>query len=247
MGLIFSGQTDVGKIRSSNQDSIYMNQNLHLYIVADGMGGHNGGDIASQTAVKSIPEYFMKNSSAEPLNLLKSAILYANESILDMARKNKKLQGMGTTIVCMLFRESTLYVANVGDSRAYLINKGQLFQLSRDHSLVYEKLHLGLYTRSEASKDKMKNILVRTVGFDENVEIDIYTYKISKNDIFFICSDGIHSKVSERDILYIINKNIPDPSLATVEITSKTVKDLIDQANNNGGQDNSSVILTVTQ
>ena len=145
---------------------------------------------------------------------------------------------MGTTIVVKYFHENQLYVGNVGDSRCYLINQKKLYQISKDHSLVQEKINLGIYGREEAKKDKMKNVLVKTVGFEAKVDIDVFNYQVLRNDMFLICSDGLHAKVTDHDILYIINSFIPDASKASQDSVEKTVTALIAQANENGGQDN---------
>ncbi len=150
---------------------------------------------------------------------------------------------MGTTVSALMITEKTGYVANVGDSRCYIVSKKQLFQLSRDHSLVQEKINMGIYDRESARKDRMKNVLVRTVGFEPKVEVDIFSYEFHPNEIFLICSDGLHGMVSDHDILHIINEGIPGPEDANEETLEKVVNALVDQANENGGHDNVSVVL----
>ena len=247
MPLIAAGQTDIGMKRKSNQDSIYINVAKNIYVVADGMGGHNGGDIASSIAVSKFPEYVLSNIESESISCLTEGIKYANDKIYEQSAHDPKLKGMGTTIVSLFFKKDTLYVSNVGDSRAYLVNNAKLFQMSKDHSLVQEKLNLGIYNRQNAADDPMKNVLVRTVGYEEEVDIDVFTYKVLRNDIFFICSDGLHGKVSDADIAFLINKYIPDPATVTKDDLEVTVTELIKQANTNGGQDNISVIIIVAQ
>lgn len=245
MPILSSGKTDVGRVRKSNQDSIYLNPQKNLFIVADGMGGHNGGDIASQMAVKFTPEYLLGHMSAEPIESTSKAIEYANKAILKRSRGDELLKGMGTTVVLLYFKANNLFIGNVGDSRAYLVSKGKLFQMSRDHSLVHEKLNMGLYTREEAHNDKHKNILVRTVGYEDQLEVDVFTYKVKRNDIFLICSDGLHGEVSDPDILEIVNRNLPSPDQYSQHNLDKTVEQLIHQACTNGGKDNVSVIMAV--
>ncbi len=247
MGLISSGLSHIGMKRKTNQDAIYLNPKKHLFIVADGMGGHNGGDIASQMATAVIPEFILDNYDQDPIQLQKQAIAFANNSIKKRGEKDKNLVGMGTTVVSQLFRGPYLYTANVGDSRAYLFNNKKVYQLTCDHSLVQEKLNLGFYTREQAGNDPQKNVLVKTVGFESEVEADVFNYKVHRNDIFLSCSDGLHGKVSDSDLVYIINHFIPDPSKATQEQLDHTTQFLIDMANKNGGQDNISVILVVAQ
>ncbi len=247
MGLIATGATDIGRKRKTNQDSFYLSLEKKLFIVADGMGGHNGGDIASQMAVKVMPEYLYQNLTMDPPLLLNASIKESNRSIKNFGETHPELIGMGTTIVSFYFRGQNIYVGNVGDSRAYLINNKKIFQLTRDHSLVQEKLNYGVYTREQAALDPQKNVLVRTVGFEEDVEADVFTYKVVKNDIFLCCSDGLHGKVSDEDMVYIINKLIPDPAVATQEVADKVIETLINLANENGGQDNITAILIIAQ
>lgn len=247
MGLIAAGSTDIGKKRKTNQDSYFLSLEKKLFVVADGMGGHNGGDIASQMAVKALPDYVIANLAMEPDLLLKGSIKETNRAIKQFGESQPELVGMGTTVVSFYFKGQNIYVGNVGDSRAYLINNKKIFQLTRDHSLVQEKLNYGVYNREQAALDPQKNVLVRTVGFEDDVEVDVFIYKVVKNDIFLCCSDGLHGKVSDEDMLYIINKLIPDPSVATQAIADKVIKNLIDLANENGGQDNITAILVIAQ
>lgn len=247
MGLIASGNTDIGQKRATNQDSFYMGPDIRLFVVADGMGGHNGGDIASQMAVKILPEFFKKNLSMDPSELVIKAIKDANRSIKEIGESNPKLAGMGTTIVSFFFQGHNLYIGNIGDSRGYLINQKNIYQLTRDHSLVQEKLNHGVYNREQAARDPQKNVLVRTVGFEDDVEVDLFVYKVNKNDIFLSCSDGLHGKVSDEDILYLINKHIPNPASASQKDADELIQALIGLANENGGQDNITAIIVIAQ
>lgn len=247
MALISSGKTDIGRKRKTNQDSIFLDQKKYLFVVADGMGGHNGGDIASAMAVKYIPEHFAENKNDDIQNVSSNSILYANEKIQSHSKSDPNLKGMGTTVNLLKFKGDTLYVANVGDSRSYLVNNARIYQLSKDHSLVQEKLNLGIYNREMAQKDPEKNVLVRAVGFDTDVEVDVFTYKVSRNDIFLSCSDGLHGKVSDADILFLINKYIPSPAKCTQDEVNQLTDALVTQANANGGQDNISVIVVVAK
>lgn len=249
MGLLVSGLTDIGMKRKTNQDSIYLSREHNFFVVADGMGGHNGGDIASAIAVKVVPETFYQLvDPAKPANKpLQMAINAANKAIYQKGQSDALLEGMGTTIVSLFFAGHSAYVGNVGDSRAYLVNHKRIFQLSRDHSFVQEKLALGVYTREDAAKDPHKNVLSRTVGYEPFVEADVFTYKVSRNDILFICSDGLHGKVSDEDMCFLINKHLSDPSNATQADVDMVVKSLVQQANANGGNDNISVILVLAQ
>ncbi len=247
MGLIASGNTDIGRKRKTNQDSLYLGLERKLFVVADGMGGHNGGDIASQMAVKVLPAYVEKNLSLEPVTLINNSIKESNKSIKDFGESHSDLVGMGTTIVSFFFKGQNIYIGNVGDSRGYLINQKKINQLTRDHSLVQEKLIHGIYDREQAALDPQKNVLVRSVGFEDDIDVDVFVYKVNKNDIFLCCSDGLHGKVSDEDILYLVNKFIPDPTTATQRSADQVIGALIDQANDNGGQDNITAIIIIAQ
>ena len=247
MGIICAGATDIGRKRKTNQDSICLDHTHHFYAVADGMGGHNGGDIASQLSVKVMPEYFEKHAQEDPEVLMKNMIQEVNRAILQKAEENPELHGMGTTVSAIHFKGPQLVIGNVGDSRVYMVNNHHIFQLTRDHSFVQEKLNMGIYTREEAVRDPQKNVLVRSVGFETDLLVDVFHYRICKNDIFLVCSDGLHGKVSDGDILQIVQRNISDPSRCQLTDVEKTVQELIQQANDNGGQDNISVIIAVAQ
>jgi len=247
--LICTGKTHRGKVRKTNQDAIFIDPRNKCFVVADGMGGHKGGDIASQLTVKIFSDHFTRLDRNKPKKTedVQNCILKANRLILEKSGKEQLLKGMGTTIVSMLIEDNKAYFSNVGDSRAYLISQGQLYQLTKDHSLVQEKLNLGIYSRKDAAKDKMKNVLVRTIGFEDNINIDRFEYTISKNDIFLICSDGLYGKVFDKEILEVITGMIPDPSLATTQTLDQTAEALIEKANEYGGNDNISLVLAIAQ
>lgn len=247
MGILCAGATDIGQKRKTNQDSICL-EHAHLFFaVADGMGGHSGGDIASQLSVQVMSDYLKAHPTEDPQSYMKEMFLEVNRAILNKASENPELQGMGTTLSAIQFNGPQLVIGNVGDSRVYMINHKHIFQLTRDHSFVQEKLNMGIYTRMEALKDPQKNVLVRSVGFEEELLVDIFNYRICKNDIFLICSDGLHGKVSDSDILHLVHQGIPNPAQAKIEDVEKTVKELVQLANQNGGQDNISVILAVAR
>jgi serine/threonine protein phosphatase PrpC len=247
MGILCAGATDIGRKRKTNQDSICVDHQHHFYAVADGMGGHNGGDIASQMSVAVMPTFLDQNKSEEPQLMMKNLIQEVNRTILAKANQTPELQGMGTTVSAIYFANQQLVIGNVGDSRVYMINNHNIYQMTRDHSFVQEKLNMGIYTREEAVSDPQKNVLVRSVGFEADVQVDVFNYRICKNDMFMICSDGLHGKVSDGDILHIIQKNITNPANCQLSDVESAVKELIYQANDNGGQDNISVILAVAQ
>ena len=243
MALLASGLTDIGQKRKSNQDAIYLDTEERYFIVADGMGGHNAGDICSKMAIELAPEYIRRHPTGDPSLLSREAIEFAHRHIRERAQADEKLAGMGTTFNGLLFRGSTLYLSNVGDSRCYLINQGSIYQLSRDHSLIQEKINLGLYCRKQAKADTQRSVITRTVGFSESVEVDVYSYKVSRYDMFLSCSDGLHGLVSDADILHIVNANIPKPERTNQVEMDKCIKALVDRANEAGGSDNISALI----
>ncbi|MFG1492449.1 Stp1/IreP family PP2C-type Ser/Thr phosphatase [Halobacteriovorax sp. ZH4_bin.1] len=247
MEIICAGVSDIGRKRETNQDSIYVGNSSKLYVVADGMGGHSGGELASTMAIKYIAEKVkeLKASSTDNSSVLKDSVHYANEKIKNYADAEPSLKGMGTTVVGILFGEDKASIANVGDSRAYVITQGQIFQLTKDHSVIQEKINFGIYTRQQAANDPNKNYLSRTVGFESGIEVDLYDYKPNNGDIFLLCSDGLHGKLSDEDILFIISDMIKKNDELSHQLIHDCAQTLVRQANEHGGQDNISVILAV--
>lgn len=243
MPILYAGNTDIGQKRKTNQDSILISSETGLFMVADGMGGHNGGDIASQTAVATLKELkYDEVEYPDPADFLSHAIKECNAKIFQKAKETPELKGMGTTVVCAFFAKDRLYIANVGDSRAYLFSENQIFQLTRDHSLVQERVRHGIYNRIAARKDPMKNILVRSVGFEESLEIDIFEYKVSPSDTFLLCSDGLYNKMPD-DILISSFQEYNAKHQDTQECLNIMVEDFIKKSNELGGEDNISVIM----
>ena len=246
--IIHAGATDIGRKRKTNQDSICLDPAHHFFAVADGMGGHNGGDIASQMTAALMPPFLTKfKNELEPKDLVSRCIQHVNLEIHRKSDDEPELKGMGTTVAVLYYHGNKVWIGNVGDSRVYMMHNGELFQLTRDHSFVQEKLNMGVYNRKDALLDKQKNVLVRSVGFESEVIVDVFSYQVCRNDLFLICSDGLHGKVSDKDILYILQKNIPLPAQAKNSDLQNAVKELIHQANENGGQDNISVVLSLAQ
>lgn len=235
-------KTDIGRKRTENQDNGTVYPERGLFVVADGMGGHRGGEIASKIAVESIRRYFENHASDSkafnPREVLSHAILSANMNIFRESMENVELQGMGTTTTAILFHGEKLYIGHVGDSRCYLIQPGRIWQLTRDHSLVQEKLRAGLITRDELKTDRMKNVITRSVGFSPDLNVEMYVHEPEPGDVYLLCSDGLSGPLSDPQILEIVNqrlvlKNDPDA----------TVSELIDRANTLGGDDNATAIV----
>ena len=229
---------DVGRKREVNQDYIFVSNeplgNLpNLLIVADGMGGHRAGDFASRYAVESLKEDLANSTEDGPEAMIRKAIQSANQKLIEAARQDARLEGMGTTLVVATVIEHTLYFANVGDSRLYLLHD-TIKQLSKDHSFVQEMVRLGGIDAEEAKHHPDKNIITRAVGAREKVEVDFFEYRLKKGDIILMCTDGLSNMIEDEEMLVIVKS-----SRDIVE----AVERLVERANDNGGNDNIGVIL----
>ena len=231
-------KTDIGRKREVNQDYVFVSDqpvgNIpNLLIVADGMGGHNAGDYASKFVVQVLKKELEKSREDGPRAMLKKAIASANHQLSAESKTDAKLEGMGTTLVAATVIEHTLYFANVGDSRLYLLND-EIRQLSKDHSLVQEMVRLGGLNAEEAKHHPDKNIITRAIGVKEDIEIDFFEYRLKKGDIILMCTDGLSNMVEDEEIFQIVRS-----SRDVVE----AVEQLIERANSNGGKDNIGVIV----
>lgn len=231
-------KTDVGRVREVNQDYVFVSDpplgNLpNLLVVADGMGGHKAGEYASRFAVEAVCESVKGNVQKEPEAIIREAITYANLKLLEAARQDARMHGMGTTLVVATVIDRTLYFANVGDSRLYLLND-DIRQLSKDHSLVQEMVRLGGIRQEDAKHHPDKNVITRAVGAKEKVEIDFFEYRLKKGDIILMCTDGLSNMVEDEEIFRIVKQ-----SRDVVE----TVEQLIERAKDNGGSDNIGVVV----
>ncbi len=228
-------QTDVGLKRANNEDCFLMDPDLGLYIVADGMGGHSGGEVASHMAVKTIRDVIIdsyeKDAGIKPTDLLTRAYAAAGIAIFEKSLSDGELKGMGTTLVVALIRDQKIYVANVGDSRAYLLNTSGMWQMTEDHSLVNEQIKAGMLKDENKAKFS-KNIITRSVGFERATNCDILERSLSPEDSYVICSDGLTGMVGDREIYAIAQETAPD----------KVVSELIKEAKNKGGLDNVTVM-----
>ena len=231
--------TDVGQKREINQDYIYVSAdpvgNLpNLFVVADGMGGHNAGDYASSHGVNTLVEQIRKDANYNPVKVIRYAIEAANTELLNSASGNESLQGMGTTMVVCTIVGQYAYVANIGDSRLYLIRKGQAIQITKDHSYVEEMVERGRMRRGSAEYARSKNIITRAVGIDSQVSADFFEADLMPGDRFLLCSDGLSNMVDDDEIAGIAG--------GAGELSDLTEK-LVSVANRHGGRDNISVIL----
>ncbi len=227
--------SDKGLKREGNQDSYLVDERLGLFIVADGVGGHQGGEVASALAVETVREVVghPKAHKFSAKEVLYQAFEEASHRIFDRATAELKLNGMGTTMVMGLIRDNKLFVANVGDSRCYLYRKPHIWQVTEDHSLINEQIRLGLLTEEQAKKTIGKNVITRSVGFERDVFPDVLEREISSGDIFLLCSDGLSGMVTDNLMCQIFNQCAID------EVTPK----MIEQALEHGGDDNVTVLV----
>lgn len=232
-------KTDIGRKRQINQDFVFSTDEAvgrlkNLYIVADGMGGHNAGDFASKYTVETVVREIKGSIEVKPFRILGKAIRVANEMLRQRAREDSDLYGMGTTIVVATTENHQLEIANVGDSRLYLLSKEGLRQITRDHSLVEEMVRMGGMAPEAARNHPDKNIITRAVGARDSVEVDFFTEELKPGDVVLMCSDGLTNMVSDSEIEAILK--------GEGSLEEKT-RILIDSANKNGGKDNIAVLL----
>ncbi len=232
------GQTDVGLKRDNNQDSILVDKKLQLFVVADGMGGHRGGEVASAIAVETMQEVFEdeldEKKSFNPRELLKKAYKEASRRIyVKSTRDNPDLMGMGTTMVAAFAHKGRVYFGNVGDSRAYLFHDNNFWQLTEDHSLINEQIRHGVVDPNNPESFVGRNVITRSVGFEEIVDVDVVEREVTAGEIYLLCSDGLSGLVSNEKIAEIIKSYPP----------AEAVAKCIQEAKKEGGDDNISVII----
>lgn len=230
--------TDIGKKRKLNQDFVYSSErpvgNLpNVFIVADGMGGHKAGDIASRCTVQTMIEEIEKSDEKEPVIILRTAIERANDNIRRLADEDENLAGMGTTVVAATYEAGKLLVANVGDSRLYIVGQ-EIRQITRDHSLVEEMVRMGGIDREAARNHPDKNIITRAIGAAATVEVDFFQVELQDKEMILMCSDGLTNMLEDEEIRMILQ--------GQRDIVEKA-EELVKAANNNGGKDNIAVVL----
>jgi serine/threonine protein phosphatase PrpC len=246
--IVSSGLSDVGRVRTNNEDSFRIVEALNLFILSDGMGGEAHGEVASAMAVDVINKYCeseKEDSGATVLDevpatlssrtrRLKNAVAQANFQIFQAAQKNPEQRGMGATITALWLKDTLLSIAHVGDSRAYLLRSGNLQQLTNDHSLVAEQVRRGLITPQQAEESEMQSVLLRALGAHPEVEIDVDEVAIIPRDVLLLCSDGLTRMVTEPEIA---------GALQAETVPAAAAERLIALANENGGIDNVTVIV----
>ncbi|HEY4728624.1 MAG TPA: Stp1/IreP family PP2C-type Ser/Thr phosphatase, partial [Actinomycetes bacterium] len=235
MRLVFAAATDVGRMRKNNEDSYLSAQPVAA--VADGMGGHSAGEVASAIAIEELAALGERGpweNETAATDDLKQAILRANRRIREMAASDRKLNGMGTTLVALLQDGDMVHVANVGDSRGYLLRQGELSQVTVDHSLVQELVDDGRLSPEDAERHPQRSVITRALGIDPEVEFDLFTYKLQVGDRLLLCSDGLSDVVEPAQI-----RNV----LLRVRSAQKAARQLVTVANEQGGPDNITVIV----
>jgi PPM family protein phosphatase len=242
------GLTHVGRQRQHNEDAFLVEGEARLFIVADGMGGHAAGEIASRIAVDSVSEFILHTkeddgtwphaydeSFRRTTNRLMAAVRMANTRVLEAMRKDARLRGMGTTIVACLADDTTVSVAHVGDSRAYLIRGSEITRITNDHSWVFEQVQAGMLTEVEAEKHPLRNVITRALGGALQVSPDASEIAAQPGDVYLLCSDGLTGMVPESEILRLVAESHDD--------LEKACGRLIEAANENGGIDNITAVL----
>jgi len=245
------GLTHVGRQRQHNEDAFLVESTAGLFLVADGMGGHAAGEIASRIAVDSISEFILHTKEDDgtwphaydeqytrTTNRLMAALRMANQRVLEAMKKDARLRGMGTTVVACMADDEKMSVAHVGDSRAYLIRDGQLSRITNDHSWVFEQVQAGMLTEAEAEKHPLRNVITRALGGALQVTPDASEIASQPGDVYLLCSDGLTGMVPENEILRLVTANNGDLKAACQQ--------LIDAANERGGLDNVTAVLVRT-
>lgn len=224
--------TDIGLKRKTNQDAFFKEDSLGLYIVADGMGGHLGGEVASQLAIDVVVRFCQEQTKMGPRELLSRAVNKASEEIFKKAAATPELAGMGTTVITLLYRDGAVYVGQVGDSRAYLVRPEGQWQLTEDHSLLNEEIRAGRLNPDEASQFQFRNVITRSVGYEDHVLVDVYRRELGSGDILVACTDGLCGLVGLQEIGNEIRTNGVEKGTAN----------LVELAKQRGGDDNITVI-----
>jgi len=245
LSVIVAGLTDQGKVRSNNEDAVWADPESNLLVVADGMGGHKGGEVASGMAITAIPQNFKQltkaNNSGEmadsqyspETNRLAFCFKMANQMIFEASRRYPQDSGMGTTCTAAHIKGDRLSIVHVGDTRCYLVRRGVLEQLTQDHSLAMDQVRRGLISKEEAAHVN-QNILTRSLGTQSEVHVDVDEHPLFPGDVLLLCSDGVNKEMTDEELLKVVLET-PDPK--------QVAQRVIDRANATGGQDNISVAV----
>jgi len=236
MELRAAAATDVGRRRRNNEDALAVAHDQGLFLVADGMGGHTAGQVASETAAREVLAAISGSAATvtSPSERLRAAVAASNDAIFQMAKRKPELQGMGTTLVALLSVGGRAALAHVGDSRAYLVRRGRIRQLTDDHSLVGELQRRGELTAEAAQRHPHRHVLTRALGVRRGVEPDLAELSLAAGDVFVLCTDGLTTHVKDEEIAELVESGADEQTAA---------KALIDLANERGGEDNVTVVI----
>lgn len=249
MKVTYQALTDVGRKRKGNEDSLFVNPEQKLFVVADGMGGHAAGEIASRIAVDSINEFVCLTGGDEEItwpfgldetisydgNRLKTAVRFANKKVLEATKEKSEYEGMATTVCAVLVDDQVANLAHVGDSRVYLFRDGELQQLTSDHSWVNEQIQSGVISAEQARTHPLRNVVTRALGGKADLQVDMQTHDFRTGDVLLLCSDGLTTMIPDDEIARVMRAGAGD--------IETTAQDLVDAANARGGEDNITVVL----
>jgi len=245
----YQAVTDVGRKRKGNEDSLFVNAEQNLFVVADGMGGHAAGEVASKVAVDAINEFVCLTGGDEEItwpfgldetisydgNRLKTAIRHANRKVLEATREKTEYEGMATTVAAVLVDGDCANLGHVGDSRVYLVRDGRISQLTSDHSWVNEQIQSGVISPDQARTHPLRNVVTRALGGKPDLQVDMQVHDIESGDILLLCSDGLTTMIPDEDIARVVAEADGD--------VEKAARALVASANAKGGEDNITVVL----
>ncbi len=235
--MIYYAKTHIGNVRKLNEDAVYIPENNEglLAILADGMGGHSAGDVASSLVVSAVASFFNEADEASVSEEgVREALYHANTLVWNESCTNKNRRGMGSTATVAVFAGAKAFIGQVGDSRAYLLRNGELSQITKDHSYVQMLLDKGMIDEEQAARHPQKNVITRAIGTDVSVDVDLFTIEMHDGDIILLCSDGLSNAVSDAQITAVLSDDIQTAA-------DKLVKAALD----NGGTDNVSAVIAV--
>jgi PPM family protein phosphatase len=249
MKISYEAVTDVGRKRKGNEDSLFVNPDQKLFVVADGMGGHAAGEVASRVAVDAINEFICLTSGDQDItwpfgldenisydgNRLKTAVRYANRKVLEATREKAEYEGMATTVASVLLDGETANLAHVGDSRVYLVREGALTQLTSDHSWINEQIQSGVISAEQARTHPLRNVVTRALGGKADCQVDVQAHPAHPGDVLLLCSDGLTSMMPDEEIARVVTEAEGD--------LKRAAQGLVDAANARGGEDNITVLL----
>ena len=249
MKIVYQAITDVGRKRKGNEDSLFVNPEQNLFVVADGMGGHAAGEVASKVAVESINEFVCLTAGDEEItwpfgldqdmsydgNRLKTAVRFANRKVLEAMKERSEYEGMATTVAAVLVDGEEANLAHVGDSRVYLFRESELSQLTSDHSWVNEQLQSGVISADQARAHPLRNVVTRALGGKADLQVDMQLHKLKPGDLLLLCSDGLTTMVPDEEIQRVMREGAGD--------VQKLAQGLVAEANARGGEDNITVLL----